>query len=320
MKFNINESIADVFNNKIILVTGGTGSIGSEIVRQLMNYSPKQIRIFSRDETKHFFLEKELEKKNSLIDIRYFIGDIRDRERLYRAFRNVDIVFHTAALKHVPFCEYNPFEAVKTNVYGTENLINAAIDYEVEKVIAISTDKAVYPNTLMGVTKLLMEKMVIGSKPYIGQAKTKFCVVRFGNVLNSRGSIIPLWMSQIQAGESVTVTDKNMKRYFITLPEAIKLVFNACAVMLGEEIFVLKMKEKNIYKMAKELIKRNSNNKNIKIKLIGAREKEKLSEKLYTDEEKQYMVDAGKYYVILQNKKMYNERMKYYITYSNLFF
>ena len=254
MKIRLSTKIKKSFSNKIILITGGTGSIGSEIVRQLIDFKPKQIRIYSRDETKHFFLEREVERIKSPVDVRYFIGDIRDKERLDRAFKNVDIVFHAAALKHVPYCEYNPFEAVKTNIYGTQNLINVSIDHNIEKFIAISSDKAVYPNTIMGISKLMMERLIISSKPYVGLAKTIFCVVRFGNVLNSRGSVIPLWIDQIKKGGPVTVTDKKMKRYFMSTTDAVSLVFIAGSMMKGEEIFVLKMEEKNIYKKAKKVI------------------------------------------------------------------
>ena len=179
-----------VFSKKIILVTGGTGSIGSEIVRKLLHYNPKQIRVFSRDESKHYFLQQELDDIKGRAEIRYLIGDIRDRERLDKAFFNVDIVFHAAALKHVTYCEYNPFEAIKTNVNGTQNVIDSALKYNVDKVVAISTDKAVYPNTIMGITKLLAERMIIGTQNYLGDARTKFAVVRFGNVINFRGSVL----------------------------------------------------------------------------------------------------------------------------------
>src|SRR3989344_3905623 len=172
------------FKGKKILVTGGTGSIGSEIVRQLLKYEPKQIRIYSRDESKQFYLQQELidEKNNELL--RFLIGDIRDKDRLNRAFNDIDIVFHAAALKHVPFCEDNPFEAIKTNISGTQNVLDLAIDHKVQKVIAISSDKAVYATTFMGITKLASERMVIAAPNYSGDQRIKFSVVRFGNVIN----------------------------------------------------------------------------------------------------------------------------------------
>jgi FlaA1/EpsC-like NDP-sugar epimerase len=308
-----NIKIKKHFANKKILITGGTGSIGSEIVRQLLKFKPMQIRIYSRDESKHFFLQKEIEEINSKkTDVKFLIGDIRDKERLNKAFRNVDIVFHTAALKHVPFCEYNPFEAIKTNVYGTQNVIDLAIEHNVEKVIAISTDKAVYPNGIMGITKLLMERMITSSYHYIGPAKTKFTVVRFGNVLNSRGSVVPTWIEQIKKGNSVTVTDKRMKRFFMSISEAVELVFLAASMMKGQEIFVLKMKEQNIYELAQKTIDKYSNGKKIKIKIIGARENEKITEELYTKEEESLMIKLNKYYVIFPNKNLFKERMKQY--------
>lgn len=301
------------FRNKIILVTGGTGSIGSEIVRQLLKYSPKKIRIYSRDETAQFYLQNELDKsvKNRRI-LRFLIGDIRDKERLSRAMEGVDIVYHTAALKHVPYCERNPFEAVKTNVFGAQNVIDSALSAEVKKVVAISSDKAVYPNTLMGVTKLLMERMITSVWNYSGMAKTQFSVVRFGNVLESRGSVIPLWKKQIEDGGPVTVTDKNMKRFFISIPEAVNLVFLATSLMKGGETFVLKMKERNIYDLAIETITKYGKGKKIKIELTGAREREKLEEKLFTDEEKNNLIDAGLFYILLPDHKIFKKRKNNY--------
>ena len=196
-KKSSSNSLSRVFGGKIILVTGGTGSIGSQIVRKLLPYKPKQIRVFSRDESKHYFLQQELDEIRGKTDIRYLIGDIRDKERLDKAFFQADIVFHAAALKHVPYCEYNPFEAIKTNVNGTQNIIDSALKQNVDKVIAVSTDKAVYPNTIMGVTKLLAERMLVGAQSYLGNARTKFSVVRFGYVINSRGSVIPTWIEQL---------------------------------------------------------------------------------------------------------------------------
>lgn len=290
------------FRNKVILVTGGTGSIGSEIVKQLIPYKPKQIRVYSRDESKHFALEHELERGHSKTDIRYLIGDIRDKERLDKAMYGVDIVFHGAALKHVPYCEYNPFEAIKTNVQGTQNLIDLALKHDVQRVVAISTDKAVYPNTVMGITKLLMERMIISSQYYLGDARTKFAVVRFGNVLNSRGSVVPTWIEQIKNGGPVTVTDKLMTRFFMSIPEAVSLVFLATGMMHGKEIFVLKMREENIYEMAKETIRQHAKGKKITVKITGAREREKLRERLFTDEEKEFMIEKPNFFIILPDK------------------
>ncbi len=303
--YNTN-SLNRVFGGKIILVTGGTGSIGSQIVRKLLPYKPKQIRVFSRDESKHYFLQQELDDICGKTDIRYLIGDIRDKERLDKAFFQVDIVFHAAALKHVPYCEYNPFEAIKTNVNGTQNVIDVALKHNVDKVVAVSTDKAVYPNTIMGITKLLAERMVIDAHSYLGNARTKFAVVRFGNVINSRGSVIPTWVEQIKKGGPVTVTDKNMTRFFMSVNEAVDLIFLATRFVKGQEIFVLKMAKENIFELAKKTISQYGNNKRIQIKITGAREKEKIHERLFTDEEQQFMVAKNLFYVILPNKILYN--------------
>lgn len=304
-----------IFKNKRILVTGGTGSIGSEIVRQLIPHNPKQIRIYSRDESKQCQLQHKLDYFTQNKDIlRFLIGDIRDKDRLNRAFNNIDIVFHAAALKHVLFCEDNPFEATKTNINGTQNVLDLAIDHEVEKVIAISTDKAVYPTTIMGITKLMMERMVISAANYSGQLKSKFAVVRFGNVINSRGSVIPLWIDQINKGGPVTVTDKKMERYFMTIKDAVHLIFMSTKIMLGNEIFVLKMPKYNIYELAQKVINRYSDGKKIQIKITGIRGREKLNEQLFTDEEKQLIVDAGLINIIQPNMESYKKRLSRYRT------
>lgn len=302
-----------IFKGKKILVTGGTGSIGSEIVRQLLKYQPKQIRIYSRDETKQYHLHQELgENKKNLRVLRFLIGDIRDKDRLSRAFHDIDIVFHAAALKHVPFCEMNPFEAVKTNVGGTQNILDLAIDHRVEKVIAVSSDKAVYPNTFMGITKLMMERMVVAASNYSGHPEIKFSVVRFGNVVNSRGSVIPLWIDQIKKGKPVTITDPKMERYFMSIEHAVGLVFMAAAIMLGNEVFVLKMSKYNVHDLAKEVIKRFGNGSEHKIKIIGAREREKMDEKLHTEDEADLMIDAGPFYIIQTAKEAYLRRRSKY--------
>lgn len=308
-----------VFQGKRILVTGGTGSIGSEIVRQLLKYKPRQIRIFSRDETKQYHLHQELgDNERDLRILRFLIGDVRDKDRLDRAYKDIDIVFHAAALKHVPFCEMNPFEAIKTNIHGTQNVIDLAIDHKVEKVIAISSDKAVYPNTIMGITKLMMERMVSSASNYSGVPKIKFTVVRFGNVVNSRGSVIPLWIEQIKKGKPVTVTDTKMTRYFMSIYDAVKLVFMAATIMLGNEIFVFKMPKYNIHNLAEEVIKRFGAGDKHEIKIIGVREREKMDERLFTDEEKEFMLDMGPFNIIQPDRESYLKRKSNYIEVKNV--
>lgn len=296
--------------NKVILVTGGTGSIGSAIIRELIKYSPRQIRVFSRDETKQFFLQHEFTKLKPKTDIRFLIGDVRDKERLDKAFKGVDIVYHASALKHVSFCEYNPFEAVKTNVSGTQNIIDLSIKHNVKKVIGISTDKAVYPTSIMGTTKLLMEKMLLSTRWYLHDSDTKFSVVRFGNVLNSRGSVLPLWLSQIQSGGPLTITDPKMTRFFMTIQDAVSLIIQASAIMLGQEIFVLKMPKKSITELAQETIKRSADGKRIEIKIVGRKDGEKMHEELFTTEEKEFLIELKNMYIIIPYNDLYLQRSK----------
>ena len=210
------KEMKDFYEGKVILITGGVGSIGSEIVRKILEYEPRAVRVLDNNETGLFDLEQELQSEK----IRIFVGDVRDKERLKRAIEDVDLVFHAAALKHVPLCEYNPFEAVKTNVIGTQNLIDVAIDEEVEKIITISTDKAVNPINVMGATKLLAERLTISANFYKGDRETAFSCVRFGNVLYSRGSVLPLFEEQIKKG-FITLTDSNMTRFIMNTSQAV---------------------------------------------------------------------------------------------------
>ena len=295
-----------------ILVTGGTGSIGSEIVKKLLSGNPKSVRIFARDEFKHFDLRKHLEHYFTDAPFEHVIGDVRDAKRVNEAMQDVDIVFHAAGLKHVTFAEENPEEAIKTNVYGTQNIVDAALTHNIEKVVAISTDKAVYPNTTMGTTKLLMERVILGAKAKLTNARTKLSIVRFGNVLGSRGSVLPIWIDQIKRGEPITITDKNMRRFYMHIPEAVDLVFYAFTIMHGQEIIVLKMPEISIYELAQKTIAEHAEGKKIEIRYIGMKEREKLEEQLYTEEERKLMYENDKFYIILPNSIVYKERIGLY--------
>ena len=280
-------SLEETFRDKRILITGGTGSIGSELTKKLLEFDPKTIRIFSNDENAQFDFEQELKEYDNL---RFLIGDVRDKERLARATEDIEIVFHAAALKHVPSCEYNPFEAIKTNVIATQNLLEVAMDEEVEKVITISTDKAVNPVNVMGATKLLAERLTIAANYYKGLRRTVFSCVRFGNVLGSRGSVVQLFEKQIQNGELVTVTDPDMMRFVMSMDRAIELVLKAAQMAKGEEIFVFKMPALRLGNLVDVMIEKLApkygyDPKDIKIEIIGKRKGEKLYEELMTDNE-----------------------------------
>ena len=291
----------NIFKDKKILVTGGTGSIGSEIVRRVLQYEPEVVRILSRDESKQFDLEQELGTRGN---VRFLIGDVRDKDRLNRAFEDVDIVFHAAAMKHVPACEYNPFEAVKTNVVGTQNVIDAALDNGVEKVIAISTDKAASPINTMGATKLLAEKLIIDANFYKGHRKTVFSCVRFGNVMGSRGSVIPLFEKQIKNSGPVTVTDPEMTRFMMTIPQAVDLVFKATKITQGGEIFIFKMPVVKLGDLANVMIENlapefGHKPEDIRIDTIGIRNGEKMYEHLMNEEEARYAYETADMFVVL---------------------
>ncbi len=293
----------ETFEGKIILVTGGCGSIGSEIVNQLLEFNPKRVRVFDNHESGLFHLERRLkyEKKEKAEVVRYLLGDVRDKERVKMAMKDVDIVFHAAALKHVPLCEYNPSEAVKTNVYGTQNVIDAAREEGVEKFIFISTDKAVNPINTMGATKLLGEKLTLTAP--IGDCKTKFSCVRFGNVLNSNASVIPIFKEQIKYGGPVTITSRDMTRFFMSLQEAVNLLLEAVKTMSGREIFILKMNAIRIIDLAEIMIEELAprygyKKEDIKIEEIGIRPGEKLHESLLSEEEIPHVLETHNMYIL----------------------
>ena len=294
-----------LFLKKRILITGGTGTLGSEIVRAIFKFNPEVIRIFSRDEMKQHELKHEL---GSHRNIRYLLGDIRDERRLEQALEGIDIVYHTAALKHVLACEYNPFEVLKTNILGTQNLIEAAIKTGVKKVILTSTDKAANPCNTMGVSKLMAEKLFTAADYYKGKHKTVFSTIRLGNVLGSRGSIIPIVTEQIKKGGPVTITDYEMSRYVMTLADALRLIFTATESAQGGEIFVLKMKVVRIHDLIKEMIK----GKNIRIKEIGLQPGEKLYEELLTPEEESRALENKDMFILLPHPKPYWNKKYYY--------
>ena len=259
-----------------ILLTGGTGSFGKHFCRiMLEKYNPKRIRIYSRDELKQHEMRIEFKDDDRL---RFFIGDVRDEDRLRRAMEGSDYVIHAAALKQVPACEYNPFEAVKTNIHGAQNVINAAIDAGIKKVIALSTDKAVTPVNLYGATKLCSDKLFIQGNAYAGERKTRFACVRYGNVIGSRGSVIPVFLKQKENGR-ITITDERMTRFWITLDQAVKLVLKGFRYMEGGEIFVPRIPSMRIMDLAKAVAP------DCEIDFIGIREGEKLHEALTGEDE-----------------------------------
>jgi len=295
--------VGEFLVGKNVLVTGGTGSIGSEIVRQVLRRGCNVVRVFSRDETKQFYLQHELRAHEN---VRYLIGDVRDRERVLRAMDGIDVVFHAAALKHVPLSEYNPFEATETNVRGTQNVLSAAVDRNADRVVVISTDKAVSPMNVVGATKLLAERLATAANYLRGDHRTRMASVRFGNVIGSRGSLVPLVLRQIREGGPVTVTDPEMTRFVISPAQAVQLVFTAAERMEGGEVFVLKMRIARILDVVEVLIEEYGprygyDPSSIAVEMVGRRPGEKLSEVLMTEEEAALAKETDDMYIIRQD-------------------
>jgi UDP-N-acetylglucosamine 4,6-dehydratase len=276
-----------VLDDKSVLITGGTGSFGKAFVLRALQSKARKVIVFSRDEQKHYEMQRSLSDKR----LRFFVGDIRDRDRLMSALRDVDIVVHAAAMKHVPICEYNPIEAVHTNVNGAKNLLEAAMACGVERVIALSTDKAVSPANLYGATKLCMEKLLIAANAYAGDRWTRFSVVRYGNVMGSAGSVIPLFRSQLQRG-SLTITDSRMTRFWINMDDAVNLVLRGLELMNGGEIFIPKLPTTDIETLAEAVAP------GIPRTTVGIRPGEKLHETLVSAEEARRTSDCDDVLVI----------------------
>ena len=294
-----------MLNNKNILVTGGTGSFGKKFIETVLKkFKPKKLVIYSRDEQKQFQLQLKW-KESDVSPIRYFIGDVRDLDRLKFAMQEVDIVIHAAALKHVPMAEYNPFEAVKTNILGAQNVIDATIANYVKKVIALSTDKASSPINLYGATKLTSDKLFVAANNYKGSKKIKFSVVRYGNVMGSRGSVIPLFL-KMKKNNIFPITDKKMTRFNITLEESVNFVLFCLNKMWGGEIFVPKIPSYKIIDFAKAISTK------AKLKFVGIRAGEKLHEEMISQHDSINTIEYNKYFVIAPNSKFINwDKTKY---------
>ena len=290
--------ITKFFKEKNILVTGGTGSIGSAIVKKLVEFSPETIRVFDISENSLFYLHETLKKYSN---VRFLVGDIRDKNRLTRATENVDIIFNTAALKHVPLCEGNPFEAVRTNVNGTQNVIDVALERDVSQVMHISTDKVVNTTNTLGASKLLSEKLVMAAQNYIGHKKTIFSCVRFGNVLGSNGSLLQLIAKQLQQNEKPFITDENMSRFLLTEEKAVDFILNATVTQKGGKIFVPKMPSIMIKDLIKAIIEELSKIyliESVSPEISGIRIGEKLYEEIMTEYEFERCEEQESMYII----------------------
>lgn len=282
-----------IFKDKTILITGGTGSFGNAVLRRFLDSDIKEIRIFSRDEKKQDDMRHALQNNK----VKFYIGDVRDKRSVDGAMKGVDYVFHAAALKQVPSCEFFPIQAVRTNVFGTENVLDSAIQHGVKNVVVLSTDKAAYPINAMGISKAMMEKVAIAKARQLGEdAATTICCTRYGNVMASRGSVIPLWVDQIKAGKPITITDPNMTRYMMTLDDAVDLVLYAFQHGKNGDLFVQKAPAATLDVLAEAL--KQMYHADTVVKVIGTRHGEKLYETLVTREEMAKSEDMGEYFRI----------------------
>ena len=280
-----------LFRNKTLLITGGTGSFGNAVLKRFLDTDIAEIRIFSRDEKK----QDDMRKRYASPKLKFYIGDVRDYQSVLNATRGVDYIFHAAALKQVPSCEFHPMEAVKTNVLGTENVLEAAIQNEVKRVVCLSTDKAVYPINAMGISKAMMEKVMVAKSRNVDETKTVICGTRYGNVMASRGSVIPLFVEQIRAGQALTITDPNMTRFMMTLADAVDLVLYAFEHGNNGDMFVQKAPAATVETLARALTEIIGKPEH-PINIIGTRHGEKLYEALLSREEMLCAEDMGDYY------------------------
>ncbi|EPC2529542.1 polysaccharide biosynthesis protein [Providencia stuartii] len=290
-----------MFKDKVLLITGGTGSFGNAVLNRFLNTDIKEIRIFSRDEKK----QDDMRKKYNNSKLKFYIGDVRDNNSILNATRGVDYIYHAAALKQVPSCEFHPMEAVKTNILGTENVLEAAIQNEVKRVVCLSTDKAVYPINAMGISKAMMEKVIIAKSRNVNPEKTIISATRYGNVMASRGSVIPLFLRQIINNQPITITDPNMTRFMMTLNDAVDLVLHAFQHGANGDIFVQKAPAATIDVLVQALLK-VTDKPDHQINIIGTRHGEKLYEALCSREEMFVAQDQGNYYRIPSDNRDLN--------------
>ena len=297
-----------LFTNKTLLITGGTGSFGNAVLNRFLRTDIGEIRIFSRDEKKQDDMRHEFQAKMPEVaeKIKFYIGDVRDLSSVKNAMHGVDYIFHAAALKQVPSCEFFPMEAVKTNVIGTDNVLTAAIDEGVKTVICLSTDKAAYPVNAMGTSKAMMEKVIVAKSRTVSPEKTKICCTRYGNVMCSRGSVIPLWIDQIRQGKPITVTDPTMTRFIMSLDEAVDLVLFAFEHGTSGDILVQKAPACTIETQAKAVMELFDKENKSEIKVIGIRHGEKMYETLLTNEECANAIDMGDFYRVPSDKRGLN--------------